>query len=378
MKKIFFLIFILLLQNILLAEDEDILISAGVHKSLKFNEKIEKVAIGNPSIADVRTLSSYELLINAKKEGTTSLIIWTKSDKIRKKIIVSNIDITKALKEIRKKLKNVRGVRNSIRKGKIVLEGEIASKKDVGIIEDIIIKYGDAVLNFVALPVQMVKIEVRVVEIGTSDSYTIGINWKKKFQFVESKIEGIFEIGKFSRTTKIDAVLDFMAQEGTAKIVARPNIIVINGKTASFHSGGSILVPLISDTQSSVDEKSYGVDLKILPYGDRKSNLVRTHVDIGVSTLDYKNGIKYGEGTIPAIRDRRISTEIDVKVGKTIVIAGLLMEEENVIENKVPILGHIPLLGYLFSSKDTLKLKTELVIFLTPTFVTFTGEEIIE
>ncbi len=384
MKKVKILIlllfFLLINYNLysLYSEEEEILISIKEHKSITFNSRIKKIAIADPSIADVRTLSHYELLINGKKEGSTSLIVWTKSDKISKKIIVSSVDLEKILKEVRKKLKKIQNIKVKVRNGKVMLEGKIISNNDAKVVEGIILKYKNAILNFVTLPVQMVKIEVRVIEIGKRDNLTIGINWKKKFQFIEGKIEGLAQIGEISRTTKVDAVLDFMAQEGKAKIVARPNIIVINGKTASFHSGGTLLLPLISDNQSSVDEKSYGVDLKILPYGDRKSGLVRCHVDIEVSTLDYENAVKTGEGTFPAVKDRRISTEVDVKVGKTIVIGGLLMEEEQIVVNKVPILGSIPLLGYLFSSKDILKIETELLIFLTPSFVNFFGEEIIE
>ena len=381
MKRTFcflFLLFIVIYLNLYAQQEDTVLMSSGESRTMTFSEKIKKVAIGDPEIADVKTVSSYELLINGKNEGITSLILWIGKEKITKKIIVSKVDVSVVLSEIKALLKEVKGISVSLRSGSVVLEGEIENEKDTVTVQNIIEKYKGKIRNFVKLPVQMIKINARIVEIGTKDDSSIGIDWQKKFQFVENTIEGIYQIGKISRTTKVDAMLDFLASEGSAKIIARPNIIVINGKLATFHSGGKILVPVSSQGDVSVEEKSYGVDLQILPYGDRKSGLVRSKVKIEVSTLDWQNAVKYSGGTIPSIRDRKIETEIDVKVGTTIVIAGLLMEEDQKYKKKVPILGSIPLLGLLFSSTDTRKSKTELVIFLTPSFVNFLGEEIIE
>jgi len=342
------------------------------------DERIKKIAIGDPEIADVRAISSYEILINGKSGGSTSLIIWTTTDKIERKVIVSEIDSDRIYKELKELLSGIGGVKIKTQSGKVILDGEVSNDRDLPVVEDLLRRYKGMIMNYIKLPVQMIKINARVVEISTSDDSQIGVDWQKKFEFVEDTIEGIYSLGQISRTTKLDAVLDFFAQDGKAKIVARPNIIVINGKTATFHSGGRLLIPTISANNVSVEEKPYGVDLTITPFGDRKSNLINTAVAIEVSTLDWANAVKSSEATIPAIKDRKISTQIDIKLGKTIVIAGLLMEEEQEFTKRVPILGHIPLLGLLFSTSEVKKSKTELVIFLTPSFVNFLGEEILE
>ncbi len=378
-KTVLFFLFFMILFSSLNAQNEDIVsMSAGESKTINYSEKISKVAIGDPEIADVKAITSYELLINAKKEGTTSLILWVGKSKTTKKIVVSGIDVKVVISEIRALLKGIKGVEVKLKGGKIILSGEVEDEKDVLIVQNIINRYQGKILNLVKLPVQMIKINARIVEMTRRDDSTTGINWKKQFKFVENKIEGIYQIGKISRSTKIDAILDLLTIDGSAKIIARPNIIVINGKLASFHSGGKILVPLITDKIVTVEEKPYGVDLKILPYGDRRSNLVKTKVQIEVSTLDWANAVTIMGGRIPSMRDRKIETEIDVKVGTTIVIAGMLMEEEEEVSEKVFILGDIPLLGYFFSSTQIIKKKTELVVFLTPTFVTSTGEELLE
>ncbi|MDD5067779.1 MAG: pilus assembly protein N-terminal domain-containing protein [bacterium] len=361
------------------AQFDEINIAAGESKTIRSGEVIKKVSIGDPKVADVKVLSNTEILVNGKQEGSTSLIIWTSATTLTKKIIVSSVNADVVRQELSSLLQGVKGVTLSIKAGKVVLDGEVTDQKDVTIVDNVLKRYGDKIMNFVKLPFQMIKINARVVEIGESSDSSLGVNWQKKFEFVEGSIKGLYQIGQMTRATKVDAILDFMVQEGKAKVVARPNIIVINGESASFHSGGRILVPVGKDMNNvSIDEKSYGVNLKVLPYGDRKSNLIKTKVEIEVSTLDWKNGVTTANGTVPAIRDRKIETQIDIKLGRTIVIGGLLTEEESILEDKVPILGYIPLLGLLFSSRQKVIYKTELVIFLTPSFVNFFGEEIVE
>lgn len=381
MKKIPWMIPVLLLflMHLPLRAQEEVAVSAGESRSLKVTEEIKKISLGDPRIADVKVLSINEILINGKSEGDTSLIIWTDKGPVTRKIIVSKYNPAVVRQEITSLLAGVRGITVQVKAGKVVLDGEVLDQKDFPVVESVLKKYGDKIMNFIKLPFQMIKINARVVEISENDNTSIGVDWEKKFEFVESSVGGLYKIGQIERSTRLDAVIDFMVREGRAKIVSRPNIIVINGESASFHSGGRILVPVGQGLNNvTVEEKTYGVNLKVLPYGDRKSNLIKTKVQVEVSTVDWANGVKYSEGTLPAFKERTIDTQIDIKLGKTIVIGGMLMEEESFLDKKVPILGYIPLLGYLFSSKEKATYKTELVIFLTPSFVNFMGEEIME
>ncbi len=172
MKRILYFAFlfgILIYFNLYAQEEETILMSSGESKIITFSEKIKKVAIGDPEVADVKTVSSYELLINAKSEGSTSLILWIGKEKTTKKIIVTKVDVSAVLSEIKTMLKGVKGISVNLRSGSVVLEGEIENEKDAVIIQNIADKYKGQITNFVKLPVQMVKINVRMDEMGTTD-----------------------------------------------------------------------------------------------------------------------------------------------------------------------------------------------------------------
>ncbi|MBN1898530.1 MAG: pilus assembly protein N-terminal domain-containing protein [Spirochaetes bacterium] len=359
---------------------EKIFLFKGESKSMTFDTPVNKISIGDKQIAGVRALSSTEILLTGKNIGVTSIIIWTdEGTKLSKEVVVSEADLGKVMGEVRDALRRVKGVSASMKKEKIVLEGRVEDDRDVTIISGLLSKYRGVITSFVSLPVQMIKINARVVEISGTYERNLGVDWQRRFNFQENDIRGVYQVGKIERLTKLDAWLEAQEKEGKAKIIARPNIIVVNGQTAEFHSGGKILIPMFSEGQvASVDEKEYGVKLFVVPSGDRQSGLIHTAVNIEVSSLDWKNGVAYSGGTIPAIKTRNLNTIIDIKLGKTIVIGGLLMDEEEEFEQRVPILGHIPLLGLLFKYTEKKAYKTELAIFLTPSFINFIGEEISE
>jgi len=73
-----------------------------------------------------------------------------------------------------------------------------------------------------------------------------------------------------------------------------------------------------------------------------------------------------GATGLPVVSKRAVSTKIRVKDGETIVIGGLLQKNESIVKRRIPLLGHIPILGLLFSSTDKRVDEVETVIFITP------------
>ena len=88
-----------------------------------------------------------------------------------------------------------------------------------------------------------------------------------------------------------------------------------------------------------------------------------------VSSLDYTNGLELSGFRIPALRTRRAQTTVELKDGETLVIGGLLLEEETKIRRRIPILGHIPILGYLFSDTENVTNQSELMLVVSPHIV---------
>jgi pilus assembly protein CpaC len=99
------------------------------------------------------------------------------------------------------------------------------------------------------------------------------------------------------------------------------------------------------------------------------SGKIRLKVKPEVSALDFNNAVNIGGFLIPALSTRRVETEIELADGQSFAIGGLLDNRTTEIADKIPGLGDLPIIGYLFRSRDIRKSKTELIVLVTPKFV---------
>ncbi len=162
-----------------------------------------------------------------------------------------------------------------------------------------------------------------------------------------------------------------LQQEGKLNILSRPYILTSNNQTASITVGNS--VPFITDsnytetgqTVNTIEYQDVGIMLQVTPYINPNGLVIMDVAPeisaISDATIDFGNGVK---STI--FSKRSSSSKVAVKNGQTVVIGGLMQDDESETIDKVPVLGDIPLLGLLFQRKTTSKGKTELLIFLTP------------
>ncbi len=163
----------------------------------------------------------------------------------------------------------------------------------------------------------------------------------------------------------IDAVLHTLQTDYDLNILSRPYLITLDNQEAEIEVGDQI--PYKSLNQygiTSYEFKSASVKLVIKPHINNDSTMT---IELRPNA-DFQNG-QTPDG-IPIIATRRAHTIVKVKNGKTIVIGGLMREQKVESISKVPILGSIPLLGFLFRKSAHSSVKTELVIFITPRIVT--------
>jgi pilus assembly protein CpaC len=177
-------------------------------------------------------------------------------------------------------------------------------------------------------------------------------------------------------------MVDFLATQNQATILAEPNLIAMSGETASFLAGGEIplLIPQTGANAGTVtiQYKSVGVSLGFTPtiIGER----INLKVAPEVSEISAVGSISVPLGTgtvqIPGIRTRRASTTIELGSGQSFAIAGLLQSNSAQDINKFPWLGDVPVLGTLFKSDAYRREETELVIIITPYFVEPTSNKL--
>jgi pilus assembly protein CpaC len=170
----------------------------------------------------------------------------------------------------------------------------------------------------------------------------------------------------------LGATIEALEAKNLLQILAEPNVLAMNGKPASFISGGEFPVPVVQGGANvgavTIQFREFGVKLNFLPTITPRGT-IRLQVAPEVSTLDYSNGIVLNGFTVPALDTRKVQTEIELENGQTFAIAGLLDNRFNETLDKIPGIGNIPLLGKLFQSRTLSKSNSELLIMVTPELV---------
>lgn len=176
------------------------------------------------------------------------------------------------------------------------------------------------------------------------------------------------------------ATLRAIAQVGKAQLLARPSVLARNNQPATIQIGQD--VPLITSVRydtfgnaiNSVTYQPVGIILKVTPF-ITSEGLVQMIVQPSDSAIDPSQSVPIQAGVnAPVIDVRSADTVVMTPDGQTVVIGGLMQHDTADTENKVPILGDIPLLGNLFKHKISSNARTELIIFLTPHVIQAPGQ----
>lgn len=228
------------------------------------------------------------------------------------------------------------------------------------------VKEAEELLGSVDRPAPQILIESKVVEISHSDALRIGLQHgdpSGTFDFITSKTTR-----KAGLTSDIPSTLNTLMSNGEADIVANPWIATLDNQEALINIGSRIpyAVPVSVSggaTQWRVDYIDAGIKLKIVPrLGE--DNLITTFIQPEVSSVSEWRTTPAGD--FPVISTRNASATLRVKSGESIVIGGLMSEAERENVSRIPIVGHIPLVGLLFTNRTMQKEKTEIVFLITP------------
>ena len=180
----------------------------------------------------------------------------------------------------------------------------------------------------------------------------------------------------------LEVTIAALATAGKTEILSRPSILARNNQQATITVGQQ--VPLISgvtydsfgNQRNAITYQNVGIILRVTPFitsdGFVEMILAPEISSISDSTVNFTTGIgtnNVGGSSAPIINIRSADTVVVTPDKQTIVIGGLMATQKQKTENKVPLLGDIPLLGWLFKHNVNSDVKTELLIFLTPTIV---------
>lgn len=361
---------------------------------------ITRLAVGNPAIADVQLLSSGDFLLVGKKAGTTSLIVWSDGGR-RTEYTVYVAGNDRGMASAIQDAIGYPKVHVQMIKDRVMLRGKVENQYEHDTALKIAGLYtggdGSGVIDLLEMehPSQ-IRLEAQIIEINSDYTKNLGIQYWSQTPGSNSSsgsstgnpnnditvgTAGLFYGGEdFSSSRKhggwlgshvanVNVTLQALINEGKARILSRPSITTMSGKTANILIGGRIPIP-VSDGNGnvSIDWHEYGVKLNIEPVVDSEDKIT-SKVHAEVSTLDYSHGVKIDSFSVPGIATREAESEVNVRSGMTMAIGGLINSEDAKIVSKIPLLGDLPIIGRFFRHTSNTRDKRELIILITPTLV---------
>ncbi len=248
-----------------------------------------------------------------------------------------------------------------------------------------------ALLKELDTPAKQVLMEATIAELTLSGELSLGFEFFLKQKVKDGTLDistlgdvlkplspggavgsGGLTIQYLSATEKVAALLDALQTDSKINILSRPRLMVLNNQEATIQVGSD--VPTVSSQVSAPDistgtpsilqniqYRSTGVILRIKPTINSR----------GLLTLDISQEVSTSTSTdptnlTPTILTRRVQTSVVAADGQTVVLGGIMQENNTGGQTKVPWLGDIPVLGFLFRKDTSKKDKTELIILISP------------
>jgi type II secretory pathway component GspD/PulD (secretin) len=231
---------------------------------------------------------------------------------------------------------------------------------------------------------RQVFIEAEILQVTLDNRFQRGINWEKIFN--DKHLDGLDFIGKFPLTLSsygrisigtlardnYTALLDLMQTYGDTKVLSRPKLAVVNNQEAKILVGSR--EAYVTQTQSlsegttvtaeSIEFVDVGVKLNVVPTIG-KDGFITMKIKPEVSSVRETLTTSLGS-TIPIVETSEVETVVKVKDGTTIMLAGLIKDEDKDTQYRIPLLSRLPIVGFLFGNRDRQKKKTETIVFITP------------
>lgn len=353
---------------------------------LKSSNRIKRVSIAAPEVADFVLLSPFEVYLTGKEAGGTNLTLWHANFQSVYDIEV-NYDMSRLKQKIHEILPDEKDLRVIVTHDTITLAGTVSSTENLSQVGALAKAFAGKkkILNLAQVAgVQQVMLEVRVAEMSRSLQRRLGINFAyiNGNDFVVSLIGGVanaitasptvfpsdavqalFSVQKNGNT--LTGFIDALNEEGLLKVLAEPTLVALSGQNASFIAGGEFPIPVPQDNNNiTIEYKKFGVILYFTPtvLSEDRINIA---VEPEVSEIDFSTAVRFEGFVTPGVSIRRATTTVQLADGQSFAIAGLFRETVRDTISKFPVLGDIPILGALFRSRKFQKNETELIIIVT-------------
>jgi pilus assembly protein CpaC len=373
--------------------------------------RIKRVSLADPEIAEAIVVSPTQVLVNGKKPGGVSLLLWDETDQSQAFEVSVDIDVLGLSQKIHEVFPT-ENVHIDTSKDVVIITGKISSAAVADKILEVVKGAAGKVTSMMEIPPPVtgeILLQVRFAEVDRSALTQFGINllstgagntigsistgqfsptssWQIGDTFprrglpatttVTQPAVSALNVFLFNPDIHFGVAIQALQENNLLQILAEPNLMTESGKEANFLAGGEFPYPSVQSIGGgggatpavTIQFKEFGIRLSFTPVLAADGS-IHLKVKPEVSTLDFANGITISGFNLPALSTRRVESDMNLADGQTFAIAGLVDNRVTETLSKIPGIGDIPVLGKLFQSKSFNKSKTELLVIVTPHIV---------
>jgi pilus assembly protein CpaC len=371
-------------------------VQMGQGKLIKLPQPVANLFVADPDIATVQPASPTTMFVFGKKNGETDIV---GTDQNGNRLAQFTVMVSPStypgdrVQGVSQKSAPGNSVTAETEANGVILRGNVdTAEQAANLMDQAKASTSLPVINQMNVnePVQ-VELKVRIAQMSRTVTRSLGINWQNvgtdsiqigKFMVTGSTASAasvvsgataggvgvVFPGGTF------EGVIDALAADNLAHVLAEPTLTTLSGTQANFNVGGEFPVPVASTNgATSVSFKSFGVALSFIPtvFSDGR---IALQVAPSISEKDTSNSAVIGTGsnesiTVPSVTLTSAASTIILGSGQGMAIAGLLTDITNDDTNGLPYLSEVPLLGALFRGDAFQRSQQEVVITVTPYIV---------
>ena len=361
--------------------------------------RIKRVSLADPEIAEAIVVSPIQVLVNGKKPGGVSLMVWDEADQSQAFEVSVDIDVLGLSQKIHEVFPT-ENVHIDTSKDVVILTGNASSVAIADKILEVVKGAAPKVTSMMQVPAPPsgeILLQVRFAEVDRTALNQFGINFislpgAKNIGSISTQqfappqllnqssgtttfgLSDLLNVFIFRPDINLAATIKALQEQNVLQILAEPNLMTASGKEASFLAGGEFPYPVPQSTSGgatsaiTIQFKEFGVRLGFTPTFTA-DGLIHLKVKPEVSSLDFTNALQLQGFTVPALSTRRVESEMDLADGQSFAIAGLIDNRVTQQLEKIPWIGDVPVLGKLFQSKSFQRSRDELLVVVTPIIV---------
>jgi pilus assembly protein CpaC len=354
---------------------------------LTFPQNIMTVTMSNESIIKLNPTNKNEILVSALATGVTQIDAKGLDDSVYNVQIVVISDARELQSILAQHFPTATLQVQPIRDA-VIISGQVTSDEHVEQVVAIAEEFYQRVINKIeVIGVHTIMLQTQVMEVSRTKLRQLGIDWSMGIgnDFVTQNVSGLvgagattggllnagnetFKFGVLDSGNQFFGLVRALKQNNLAKVLADPTVVALDGRPASFNSGGEFPIPIPAGlNQVGIEFREFGTRLEFVAKV-RGDGRIWLEIRPMISEVDPSRTVSIAGVTVPGLRSRFVDTSVELRAGQTLALAGLLQVRTEAESVGLIGLSDIPYLGALFRSNREIQNEVELLILVTPNF----------